>query len=292
MDLNTLNKLWDAAEAEGKENENRVINYVEAVNAVVNDADIKVKPNLESRRDRTVYIEFVKPDGKEAFGADVNFRVNQPYSFKTGEYGEVEFSMGCSTMGRVSRAEAPYQVCRCYLMAELWKREQEIIKLFETLSYDAYQAARKAQQEYDSELREIERAAEDKLSAEIKAELKIGYKFSDTYTNNYAGKHDVTVDYTIEKETPKRYYLRYIYNETGTRYYYDPELKKRTKLNKGIEHATYTGYIDKSRLETILLRQRQGEQDWYVLTSVEGSNRVDFNFEVLETEDLPEEDQW
>jgi hypothetical protein len=121
MDLNTLNKLWDAAEAENKSNENKVIQYVKDINATVNDkVEIHVSANLESRRDKTVYIEFVKPDGKEAFGADINFRVNQPYSFKTGKYGETEFSMGCSTMGRVSRAEAPYQVCRCYLMAELW----------------------------------------------------------------------------------------------------------------------------------------------------------------------------
>ncbi len=61
-----------------------------------------------------------------------------------------------------------------YLMAELWKREQETIKLFDTLTYDAYQAAHKAQQEYDREQREIERAAEQKLAAEINAKIKVG----------------------------------------------------------------------------------------------------------------------
>ena len=289
MDLNTLNKLWDAAEAENKENENRVINYVEAVNAVVNDADIKVKPNLESKRDKTVYIEFVKPNGEEAFGADINFRVHQTYSFKTGEYGEVEFSMGCSTMGRVSRAEAPYQVCRCYLMAELWKREQEIIKLFDTLSYDAYQAANKAQQEYDRELREIEHAAEQKLANEINSKLVVGYKFSEF--SEYRG--DTTVyDFTIEKITPKRYYIRYIEHQPEARYFYDPDLKKRTKLNHGVMHRTYTGYISTEKLQHILLRQAQKEEGWYVVSSIDVVNFITSDFEIRSTEDVPEEDQW
>ena len=98
MDLNTLNRLWDVAEAENKANQDKVIDYLKGINALVNDkVEIRVAPNLESKRDRTVYIEFLKPNGEEAFGADINFRVNQPYSFKTGEYGEVEFKdvIGC-----------------------------------------------------------------------------------------------------------------------------------------------------------------------------------------------------
>lgn len=290
MDLNTLNKLWDAAEAENKANQNKVIDYVKGINALVNaNVEIHVAANLESRRDRTVYIEFVKPDGKEAFGADINFRVSQEYSFKTGEYGEVEFSMGCSTMGRVSRAEAPYQVCRCYLMAELWKREQETIKLFDTLTYDAYQAARKAQQEYDREQREIERAAEEKLAAEINAKIKVGYKFSESW--KYRDTTE-TADFVIEKITPKRCYLKYTEHQPETRYFYDPELKKRTKLNHGILHMTFTGYINIEKLQTILLRQAQGESDWYVVSSLEGVNRTDYRFEIQSTEDLPENEQW
>lgn len=290
MDLNTLNKLWDAAEAENKANQNKVIDYVKGINALVNaNVEIHVAANLESRRDRTVYIEFVKPDGKEAFGADINFRVSQEYSFKTGEYGEVEFSMGCSTMGRVSRAEAPYQVCRCYLMAELWKREQETIKLFDTLTYDAYQTAHKAQQEYDREQREIERAAEEKLAAEINAKIKVGYKFSESW--KYRDTTE-TADFVIEKITPKRCYLKYTEHQPETRYFYDPELKKRTKLNHGILHMTFTGYINIEKLQTILLRQAQGESDWYVVSSLEGVNRTDYRFEIQSTEDLPENEQW
>ena len=290
MDLNTLNKLWDAAEAENKANQNKVIDYVKGINALVNaNVEIHVAANLESRRDRTVYIEFVKPDGKEAFGADINFRVSQEYSFKTGEYGEVEFSMGCSTMGRVSRAEAPYQVCRCYLMAELWKREQETIKLFDTLTYDAYQTARKAQQEYDREQREIERAAEQKLANEINSKIKVGYKFSESW--KYRDTTE-TADFVIEKITPKRCYLKYIEHQPETRYFYDPELKKRTKLNHGILHMTFTGYINIEKLQTILLRQAQGESDWYVVSSLEGVNRTDYRFEIQSTEDLPENEQW
>lgn len=290
MDLNTLNKLWDAAEAENKANQNKVIDYVKGINALVNaNVEIHVAANLESRRDRTVYIEFVKPDGKEAFGADINFRVSQEYSFKTGEYGEVEFSMGCSTMGRVSRAEAPYQVCRCYLMAELWKREQETIKLFDTLTYDAYQAARKAQQEYDKEQREIERAAEQKLANEINSKIKVGYKFSESW--KYRDTTE-TADFVIEKITPKRCYLKYTEHQPETRYFYDPELKKRTKLNHGILHMTFTGYINIEKLQTILLRQAQSESDWYVVSSLEGVNRTDYRFEIQSTEDLPENEQW
>ena len=290
MDLNTLNQLWDAAEAENKTNQDKVINYVKDINALVNaNVEIHVRPNLESRRDRTVYIEFVKPDGKEAFGADINFRVSQDYSFKTGEYGEVEFSMGCSTMGRVSRAEAPYQVCRCYLMAELWKREQETIKLFDTLTYDAYQTARKAQQEYDREQREIERAAEEKLAAEINAKIKVGYEFSESW--KYRDTTE-TADFVIEKITPKRCYVKYVEHQPETRYFYDPELKKRTKLNHGILHMTFTGYINIEKLQTILLRQAQSETDWYVVSSLEGVNREGSEFEIQSTEDLPESEQW
>lgn len=290
MDLNTLNKLWDAAEAENKANENKVVQYVKDINALVNaNVEIHVAANLESRRDRTVYIEFVKPDGKEAFGADVNFRVNQPYSFKTGEYGEVEFSMGCSTMGRVSRAEAPYQVCRCYLMAELWKREQETIKLFDTLTYDAYKEASKAQQEYDREQREIERAAEQKLANEINSKIVVGYKFSETWEYR---SEPMTADFVIEKITPKRCYVRYTEHQPETRYFYDTELKKRTKLNHGIAHSTFTGYINTERLQNILLRQAQGETDWYVVSSLDGVNRVGYEFEIQSTEDLPEDEQW
>lgn len=290
MDLNTLNKLWDAAEAENKSNENKVINYVKDINATVNDkVEIHVSANLESRRDKTVYIEFVKPDGKEAFGADINFRVNQPYSFKTGKYGETEFSMGCSTMGRVSRAEAPYQVCRCYLMAELWKREQDTIKLFDTLSYDAHQAANKAQQEYDRELREIEHAAEQKLANEINSKLVVGYKFSEF--SEYRGD-TIVYDFTIEKITPKRYYIRYIEHQPETKYFYDPELKKRTKLNHGVMHRTYTGYISTEKLQNILLRQAQKEEGWYVVSSIDGVTFITSDFEIRSTENLPEEDQW
>ena len=290
MELNTLNQLWDAAEAENKANQDKVIDYVKGINALVNaNVEIHVAANLESRRDRTVYIEFVKPDGKEAFGADINFRVNQPYSFKTGEYGEVEFSMGCSTMGRVSRAEAPYQVCRCYLMAELWKREQETIKLFDTLTYDAYKAASKAQQEYDREQREIERAAEQKLAAEINAKIKVGYKFSETW--EYRGEPE-TADFVIEKMTPKRCYVRYVEHQPETRYFYDPELKKRTKINHGIAHMTFTGYIDTEKLQTILLRQAQGETDWYTVSSLHNVARVGYDFEIQSTENLPEDEQW
>ena len=235
MDLNTVNKLWDAAEAENKANENKVINYVKDINALVNaNVEIHVRPNLESKRDRTVYIEFVKPDGKEAFGADINFRVSQDYSFKTGEYGEVEFSMGCSTMGRVSRAEAPYQVCRCYLMAELWKREQETIKLFDTLTYDAYKAASKAQQEYDREQREIERAAEQKLAAEINAKIKVGYEFSESWkyrdTVDQSIQGGVTYD-LIPSTEPEEIYLRSedicSFNDIGVLLFGIPDLDKK-----------------------------------------------------------------
>ena len=290
MDLNTLNKLWDASEAENKANENKVIQYVKDINAMVNDkVELHISVNLESKRDRTVYIEFVKPDGKEAFGADINFRVNQPYSFKTGKYGEAEFSMGCSTMGRVSRAEAPYQVCRCYLMAELWKREQDTIKLFDTLTYDAYKAASDAQKEYDREQREIERAAEQKLANEINSKLVVGYKFSEF--SEYRGD-TIVYDFTIEKITPKRYYIRYIEHKPEARYFYDPDLMKRTKLNHGVAHRTYTGYISTEKLQNILLRQAQKEEGWYVVSSLDGVTFITSDFEVRSTEDIPEEDQW
>lgn len=293
MDLNTLNKLWDAAMVESKENENKVINYVKNINATVNgNVEIHVSANLESKRDRTVYtvyIEFVKPDGKEAFGADINFRVNQPYSFKTDKYGETEFSMGCSTMGRVSRAEAPYQVCRCYLMAELWKKEEDTIKLFDTLTYDAYQEATKAQREYDNEQREIERAAEQKLMDEIRSKLVVGYKFSEF--SEHRGD-TIVYDFTIEKITPKRYYLSYIEHLPKTRYFYDAELKKHTKLNHGVAHKTYTGYISIEKLQNILLMQAQNREGWYVNSCIGGITFIKSDFEVRSTEDLPDEEQW
>ena len=72
MDLNTLNKLWDAAMAENKENESKVINYVKEINAIVNEnTEIRVMPNLECKYDKAVCIEFLQPDGKAVFGAAI-----------------------------------------------------------------------------------------------------------------------------------------------------------------------------------------------------------------------------
>lgn len=286
MELNTLNELWEAAEAENKVNESRVINYIKDINAIVNkNTEIKVIPSLDLRGDKSVEIEFLTPEGDEAFGAGISFSVRTPYSYKTHEYGEPEFSMGCSTMGKVTRAEAPYQICRCYLMAELWNREQETIKLFDTLTYDAYKAASKAQQEYDREQREIERAAEQKLMDEIKSKLVVGYKFSEL-------SEHLVYDFIIEKITPKRYYLSYIETLPETRYFYDTNLKKHTKLNHGVVHKTYTGYISAEKLQMVLLMQAQNEEGWYVSSCLEGITFVESDFEVQSTEDLPEEDQW
>lgn len=290
MDLNTLNELWEAAEAENKDNESRVINYIKDINALVNkNTEIKVIPNLGLRSDNSVEIEFLTPEGDEAFGAGISFSVRTPYSLKTHEYGEPEFSMGCSTMGKVTRAEAPYQICRCYLMAELWNREQDILMLFADLKYCKYKIASKAQQEYEREQREIERAAEQKLTDEINSKLVVGYKFSESW--EYCGSTK-TADFVIEKITPKRYYLKFVESQPDTRYFYDTELKKRTKLNHGILHSTFTGYINTKKLQFILRQQAQGEIGWYVVSCLSGVNCIGSNFEVQSTEDLPEEDQW
>ena len=289
MDINTLNNLWEAAKAEHNNNKQIIISYIKEVNSLVNkDVEIQVSPNIDLRRDKRVSIEFLKSNGKEAFGADINFEVRRHYSFTTGEYGEPEFSMGCSTMGTVTREEAPYQICRCYLMAELWKREQEILDLFAGLTYEAEQAAYKAQNEYDREQKEIEDAEEQKLADEIKSKLVVGYKFSESSSTH----HNVTVDFEIEKVTAKRCYLKYIVHQSNTRYFYDEELKKRTKLNHGIEHITYTGYIKTEILEGILLRQAKHLDGWYVAPKVDGVKYISNEFEITSTEDLAEEDQW
>lgn len=289
MDINTLKKLWEAAEAEHNTNKYLITKYIKEVNALVNEnVEIKVSPNIDLRRDKRVFIEFLKPNGEEAFGADINFRINTPYSFTTHQYGEPEFSMGCSTMGTVTREEAPYQICRCYLMAELWKREDDILKLFDGLHHEAEQAACKAQQEYDREQKEIEDAEEQKLADKIKSELVVGYKFSESSST----RHNVTVDFEIEKITAKRCYLKYIVHQSNTRYFYDEELKKRTKLNHGIDHITYTGYIKTEILEGILLRQAKHLDGWYVAPKVDGVKYISNEFEVKSTEDLAEEEQW
>ena len=289
MDINTLNNLWEAANAEHNNNKQIIINYIKEVNSLVNkDVDIQVSPNLDLRADKRVSIEFLKPNGKEAFGADIDFEVRRHYSFTTGEYGEPEFSMGCSTMGTVTREEAPYQICRCYLMAELWKREQEILDLFAGLTYEAEQAAYKAQSEYDREQKEIEDAEEQKLADEIKSKLVVGYKFSESSST----RHSVTVDFEIEKITAKRCYLKYVVHQSTTRDFYDEELKKITKLNHGIEHITYTGYIKTEILEGILLRQAKHLDGWYVAPKVDGVKYISNEFEIKSTEDIPEEEQW
>ena len=290
MDINTLNNLWEAAKAEDDANKEKVISYIKEVNSLVNkDVEIQVSPNLELRGDKRVSIEFLKPNGKVAFGADINFEVRRPYSFTTREYGEPQFSMGCSTMGTVTREEAPYQVCRCYLMAELWKREQDILDLFATLTYDADRAAYKAQQEYDKEQKEIEDAEEEKLMNKIKSELVVGYKFSES---SQSRRNFVNVDFEVEKITAKRCYLKYIVHQSNTKYFYDEQLKKRTKLNHGIEHITYTGYIKTEILEGILLRQAKHLDGWYVAPKVDGVKYISNEFEVKSTEDLAEEEQW
>ena len=290
MDIITLNNLWEAAKAEDDANKEKVISYIKEVNSLVNkDVEIQVLPNLDLRADKRVSIEFLKPNGKVAFGADINFEVCRPYSFTTREYGEPQFSMGCSTMGTVTREEAPYQVCRCYLMAELWKREQDILDLFASLTYDADRAAYKAQQEYDREQKEIEDAEEEKLMNKIKSELVPGYKFSES---SQSRRNFVNVDFEVEKITAKRCYLKYIVHQSNTKYFYDEELKKRTKINYGIEHITYTGYIKTEILEGILFRQAKHLDGWYVAPKVDGIKYISDEFEIQRTEDIPEEDQW
>ena len=290
MDIIILNNLWEAAKAEDDANKEKVINYIKEVNSQVNkDVEIQVSPNLDLRGDKRVSIEFLKPNGKVAFGADINFEIHRSYSFTTREYGEPQFSMGCSTMGTVTREEAPYQVCRCYLMAELWKREQDILDLFATLTYDADRAAYKAQQEYDKEQKEIEDAEEEKLMNKIKSELVVGYKFSESSQNR---RNFVNVDFEVEKITAKRCYLKYIVHQSNTKYFYDEQLKRRTKINYGIEHITYTGYIKTEILEGVLLRQAKHLDGWYVAPKVDGVKYISDEFEIQRTEDLAEEDQW
>ena len=174
-ELNRLKKAADDAREieanEEEENKKEIINNFENINSIVNPGiKIRVKPNLDSRRREYHHyadIEFLNDKGNSAFGADISLSVRRDYSYSKGDYEKPEFKMGCSTMGQVSREEAPYQVCRCYLMAELWKRVDEIITLFSSLKNKAAQKAREAEMAYDRASSEMEREKREVISKKM-----------------------------------------------------------------------------------------------------------------------------
>lgn len=162
MNQNTLNALLQAAAAEYNENKTIITNYLKQLNALVNpNVDIEVKFDVVANVDKSVCILFLNSKGLKDFENRIEFKVSPHYSPETNEYGEPEFRMTCapwmssSPMYHVTKSEEPYRVCCCYLMAELWKHEQQILELFNSLKFDADKAALEAQREYDVEQGEI-----------------------------------------------------------------------------------------------------------------------------------------
>lgn len=291
MNQNTLNALLEAAAAEHNENKTIITNYLKGINALVNpNVDIEVEFNIENV-DKSVCILFLNSKGLKDFGNRIEFKVSQPYSPETNEYGEPEFRMTCAPwmgstpMYHVTKSEAPYRVCCCYLMAELWKHEQQIIELFNSLKFDAYNAALKAQHEYDVEQGELKKQEDQKLKDEINSKLVVGYSFSD---HGRKGE-DRDYNYTIEKVTPKRYYLKCVESKADTRSIYDPESGELIQIDHGTSYITQTGYIDKDLLQGLLFRQIRYDQQGCIFTGLEGVNYIKSDFEVQSSEQVSED---
>lgn len=292
MNQNTLNELLKAAHAEYNEDKIIVTNYLKDMNAFVNPTvDIEVKFDFDANINMSVCILFLNSKGLKDFGNRIEFKVNRSYSPETNEYGEPEFRMTCAPwmgstpMYHVTKSEAPYRVCCCYLMAELWKHEQQIIELFNSLKSDAQKAALKAQHEYDVEQGEIKKQDDQKLKDEINSKLVVGYSFSD---HGRKGE-DIDYNYTIEKVTPKRYYLKCVESKADTRSIYDPESGELIQIDHGTSYITHTGYIDKDLLQGLLFRQIRYDQQGCIFTGLEGVKYIKSDFEVQSSEQVSED---
>lgn len=292
MNQNTLNELLKAAHAEYNEDKIIVTNYLKDMNAFVNPTvDIEVKFDFDANINMSVCILFLNSKGLKDFGNRIEFKVNRSYSPETNEYGEPEFRMTCAPwmgstpMYHVTKSEAPYRVCCCYLMAELWKHEQQIIELFNSLQSDAQKAALKAQHEYDVEQGEIKKQEDQKLKDEINSKLVVGYSFSD---HGRKGE-DIDYNYTIEKVTPKRYYLKCVESKDDTRSIYDPESGELIQIDHGTSYITQTGYIDKDLLQGLLFRQIRYDQQGCIFTGLEGVKYIKSDFEVQSSEQVSED---
>ena len=293
MNQNTLNELLKAAHAEYNEDKIIVTNYLKGINALVNpNVDIEVKFDIDANVNMSVCILFLNSKGLKDFGNRIEFKVNRSYSPETNEYGEPEFRMTCAPwmgstpMYHVTKSEAPYRVCCCYLMAELWKHEQQIIELFNSLQSDAQKAALKAQHEYDVEQGELKKQEDQKLKDEINSKLVVGYSFSD---HGRKGE-DKDYNYTIEKVTPKRYYLKCVESKADTRSIYDPESGELIQIDHGTSYITQTGYIDKDLLQGLLFRQIRYDQQGCIFTGLEGVKYVKSDFEVESSEQVSEDE--
>lgn len=288
MNQNTLNALLQAAAAEYNENKTIITNYLKQLNALVNpNVDIEVKFDVVANTDKSVCILFLNSKGLKDFGNRIEFKVSQPYSPETNEYGEPEFRMTCAPwmgsapMYHVTKSEEPYRVCCCYLMAELWKHEQQILELFNSLKFDADKAALEAQREYDVEQGEIKKQEDQKLKDEINSKLVVGYTFID---HGKRKGENIGYSYTIEKITPKRYYLRYVENKADTRSIYDPESGKLIQIDHGTSYVTQTGYINRDLLSRALFRQVRYDQWGCIYIGIEGIEYVKTDFKVQSSE--------
>lgn len=293
MNQNTLNELLKAAHAEYNEDKIIVTNYLKGINALVNpNVDIEVKFDMNANVNMSACILFLNPKGLKDFGNRIEFKVNRSYSPETNEYGEPEFRMTCAPwmgsapMYHVTKSEAPYRVCCCYLMAELWQHEQQIIELFNSLKSDAQKAALKAQHEYDVEQCELKKQEDQKLKDEINSNLVVGYNFND---HGRKGE-DRDYNYTIEKVTPKRYYLKCVESKDDTRSIYDPESGELIQIDHGTSYITHTGYIDKDLLQGLLFRQIRYDQQGCIFTGLEGVKYIKSDFEVKSSEQVSEEE--
>ena len=293
MNQNTLNELLKAAHAEYNEDKIIVTNYLKDMNAFVNPTvDIEVKFDFDANINMSVCILFLNSKGLKDFGNRIEFKVNRSYSPETNEYGEPEFRMTCAPwmgsapMYHVTKSEAPYRVCCCYLMAELWKHEQQIIELFNSLQSDAQKAALKAQHEYDVEQGELKKQEDQKLKDEINSKLVVGYNFND---HGRKGE-DIDYNYTIEKVTPKRYYLKCVESKDDTRSIYDPESGELIQIDHGTSYITHTGYIDKDLLQGLLFRQIRYDQQGCIFTGLEGVKYIKSDFEVKSSEQVSEDE--
>lgn len=292
MNQNTLNELLKAAHAEYNEDKIIVTNYLKGINALVNpNVDIEVKFDIDANVNMSVCILFLNSKGLKDFGNRIEFKVNRSYSPETNEYGEPEFRMTCAPwmgstpMYHVTKSEAPYRVCCCYLMAELWKHEQQIIELFNSLQSDAQKAALKAQHEYDVEQGKLKKQEDQKLKDEINSKLVAGYSFDDCGRKG----EDKDYNYTIEKVTPKRYYLKCVESKADTRSIYDPESGELIQIDHGTSYITQTGYIDKDLLQGLLFRQIRYDQQGCIFTGLEGVKYIKSDFEVESSEQVSED---
>lgn len=253
VDMNELQRAWEAADAQEKNNQEIISNYIKSLTT----EKIIVRSSIR-RNDFGIEVEFLDDNDKRIFGADFSIYYRAEWRKE-----EPVLKMNSGTIGSYSRQEAPAQIARLELMLNIWKHEDELVKLLTGLDFSAIDYAAELQREKNREEREIEQKEREEKITKIKADLVVGKTFT-------IAKEEGSAEYTITKITPKRVYIDYTLKWPTERY--DRATKQFVKTIE-VRHAS--AYIDKETYISVL----SGKWANGILSSAQGVVYRSFSYE-------------